>query len=326
MAPCHYSQDINAETRYKASDAMEEYFNEEGYYQLVRDAIAIGVTTPDRTGCGTQKMFGAALTCPDIQQGFPLFTGRPVDFSLSFHELMFFLNGRVQTTELEEKGCNFWKKHTSREFLDGRGLKELPTGHMGYAYGAVMRHAGGTYDECFNPVGGFDQLAYVVDELKRDIFSRRAMIELWSPQDLHKMALTPCCHNYNFCATMGADNSPTLNLCIKVRSSDLPFGLAANAAQFGFLLLAMSQLIGVRAGALTLALVDAHIYSGGYANQIPYMTEAAGRELFPLPQLVIKKELTTLDDLLSLTLDDIAVLNYQKNKSKMETKRPPMAV
>lgn len=204
---------------------MKAYTNEEGYIELLKDALAVPASTPDRTGCGTKKIFGAALVFPDVESGFPLFTGRPVPLRLPFKELMFFLNGRVQTKELEAVGVNFWKAHTSRVFLDLRGLPELPEGHMGYAYGAVMRHAGGAYDAEFNPTGGFDQLSYVVSTLQEDIWSRRAMIELWSPQDLDRMALTPCCHNYNFSATQGADGQPVLNLAIKVRSSDLLFGL-----------------------------------------------------------------------------------------------------
>jgi thymidylate synthase len=306
---------------------MKVYQNEEGYIQLKKDILAIVTKTPDRTGCGTKKTFGATLEFPDISKYFPLFTGRPVPFHLCFKEIMFFLNGRVQTKELEAVGVNFWKGNTSREFLDSRKLNHLPEGHMGWAYGAVMRHAGGVYDKDFNPTGGFDQLAYVIDQLKTDIWSRRAMIELWSPADLSKMALTPCCHNYNFTATMGDDGEPELNLAIKIRSSDILFGLGgANAPQFGFLLMAMAKLIGVKPKKLSLILIDAHIYSGGYANQIPYAEEAVEREIYPLPQINIKKDLNTMEDLLSLTIDDIEFVNYTPNKEKMVTPRPPMAV
>ena len=305
---------------------MKLYIGEEGYIALLRDLLAIKHKTPDRTGCGTQKDFGAALTFPDVEKEFPLFTFRPVPFYLCFWETMFFLNGRVQTKELEEKGVNFWRANTTREFLDNRGLHYLPEGHMGYAYGAVMRHAGGTYDENFNPVGGFDQLRYVYEELKKDIWTRRAMIELWSPADLHKMALTPCCHNYNFSATMGKNGKPELNLAIKIRSSDVAFGLGgANAPQFGFLLMAMAKLLGVRAKKLTLLIVDSHIYSGGYANQIPYIEEAVEREFHSAPRLVIDKELNTLEDLLSMTIDDLHFEDYVPNNKPMKNKRPPMA-
>lgn len=306
---------------------MKIYENEEGYIQLLKDILAIENVTPDRTGCGTKKTFGATLDFTDVSKAFPLLTARPVPFRLCFEEMMFFLNGRVQTKELEEKGVMFWNGNTSREFLDARGLDYLPEGHMGYAYGAVMRHAGGDYNDNYEPTGGFDQLAYVIDELEKDIWSRRAMIELWSPADLSRMALTPCCHNYNFSATMGVDGNAELNLAIKIRSSDTPFGLGGdNAPQFGFLLLAVAKLLGVKPKKLSLILIDAHIYSGGYANQIPYIEEAVGREINPLPTLKITKQLDSMDDLLSMTMENIEFFNYRPNKSKMQTPRPPMAV
>jgi thymidylate synthase len=308
---------------------MRVYKNEEGYVQLLKDILANKNKTPDRTGCGTQKNFGATLDFPDVTKAFPLFTGRPVPFYLCFEEIMFFLNGRVQTKELEAIGVNFWKKHTSRTFLDGRKLNYLPEGHMGWAYGAVMRHAGGTYDSEYNPTGGFDQLADLIKQLQDDtnLWSRRAMIELWSPENLSRMALTPCCHNYNFSTTMGDDGEPELNLAIKIRSSDTLFGLGgANAPQFGFLLMAMAKLIGVKAKCLSLIIIDAHIYSGGYGDQIAFAEEAITRELYPLPQMVIEKDLNTMEDLLALTIDDIQFVDYKRNKTKMVTPRPPMAV
>lgn len=306
---------------------MTLYENEEGYIELLKDIIDIDNNTPDRTKCGTKKLFGATLVFPDIEKGFPVLTARPVPMHLSIREILFFLSGKVQTKELEAQGVNFWKKHTSREFLDKRGLTMLPEGHMGYAYGAVMRHAGGTYDENYNPIGGFDQLTYVINELQKDIWSRRAMIELWSPQDLDRMALTPCCHNYNFCATMGEDGEPELNLAIKIRSSDVAFGLGgANACQFGFLLLAVAQLLKVRAKKLTLILIDSHVYSGGYANQVPYLKEAVKRDINPLPQLKINKEINTVDDLTSIRIEDLELVNYFPNTTPMKEPRPPMAV
>jgi len=305
---------------------MKTYVNEEGYIQLIKDIMSVSESTNDRTGCGTKKIFGACLSFPNVEKAFALFTARPIPIRFCFEEMMMFLNGVVQTKCLEEKGINFWKEHTSRAFLDNRGLDYLPEGHMGYAYGAVMRHSGGQYDNEFNPVGGFDQLKYVIDELQKDIWSRRAMIELWSPADLDRMALTPCCHNYNFCATLGEDGQPELNLAVKVRSSDTPFGLSANAPQFSFLLVTMAKLLKVRAKCLSLILVDAHIYSGSYANQIPLMEEAVTRKMNPLPQLQINKELNSMEDLLSLTIDDIEMLNWNPNKEPMLARRPPMAI
>lgn len=292
---------------------------------MVKDILKAQLTTPDRSGCGTKKMFCAALTFEDVEKNFPLFTSRPLPFKSPFEEIQFFMRGRVQTKELEAKGVMFWHDQTTRSFLDSRKLNYLPEGHMGYAYGAVMRHAGGHYDENYNPVGGFDQLAYAINTLKTDPWGRRAHIELWSPPDLDKGALTPCCHGYNFTCTPDENGNPELNLAINIRSADTPFGTQANAAQFGYLLMAMAKLVGMKPRQLTLMIVDAHVYSGGYANQVPFMNEAVTREFFDLPQMEITKELHTMQDLLDMSIHDVTFHNYTPNKTKMKEKRPPLA-
>lgn len=42
--------------------------------------------------------------------------------------------------------------------------------------------------------GHESQLHYVINELKNNPNSRRIMTEIWVPEDLDKMALTPCVH------------------------------------------------------------------------------------------------------------------------------------
>ncbi len=307
---------------------MKTYINEEGYLELLSDLLKIEHNTPERTGNGSIKFFAPTLYFPDISKAFPLFTSRPVPFRLCFEEMQLFLRGQTDTNLLEKKGIKFWMGNTRRKFLDNRGLKKLPQGNMGYAYGAIIRHVGGVFNKYFEPSGGIDQLAYVYNALKKDIWDRRAIIELWIPQHLNDMALTPCCHTYNFSTTMGDDGKPELNLAITIRSSDVVFGLGgANAPQFGYLLTAMAKLLKVRPKALALFLVDPHIYSGtGKASQIEYAKEAVTRSCTPLPQIEIKKELNNLDDLTSLTIDDIAIHNYKPNEEPMRTVRPEMAV
>ena len=313
---------------------MKVFTGEAGYMDLLRYIASKGITTPDRTGCGTHKQCGVSLHFPDIVEEHPLFTARRVPVRSPIEETLFFTRGHVQTKLLEDKKCTFWVGNTTREFLDKRNLPHLPVGHMGYAYGAVMRHAGGDYlknddgsdDPRYIPTGGFDQLAYVINELKRDLWSRRAMIELWSPQDLYRMALTPCVHNYNFCAEMDVSGKPVLNLVVKVRSSDSTFGLSANSHQAAFFLKAIAKIVGVRPKALTMVPVDAHIYSGGYADQLPYVEELLTRKVRKGPKLTITKELNTIDDLTSLEFTDILVENYNPIEVPMKTPLPPMAV
>ena len=46
------------------------------------------------------------------------------------------------------------------------------------------------------PVYGYkNQLEYIVETLRKDHNSRRAITEIWIPEYLDKMALTPCVHH-----------------------------------------------------------------------------------------------------------------------------------
>ena len=74
-----------------------------------------------------------------------------------------------------------WDGNTSREFLDSRNLKHLPEGDMGETYGFNMRNYGGKYVNCKTKhTSGFDQLKYVINEIKNNPHSRRILINLWN--------------------------------------------------------------------------------------------------------------------------------------------------
>src|SRR5690606_12485428 len=119
---------------------MKVYQGEAGYLHMVADCLAFGVDVPDRTGVGCRALFDAKWVVGDT---FPFSTVRPAGLRLAFEEFWFFLNGRTQTKELEEKGVMFWKGNTTKEFLARRGLFNLPEGSMGKAYGFQFRNFNG---------------------------------------------------------------------------------------------------------------------------------------------------------------------------------------
>lgn len=46
-------------------------------------------------------------------------------------ELLWMLRGETNSKKLEEKGINIWKLNATREFLDGRGLRNREVGDLG---------------------------------------------------------------------------------------------------------------------------------------------------------------------------------------------------
>lgn len=75
--------------------------------------------------------------------------------------------------KLNELKCKFWDEW------------KMADGTIGKAYG---------YQIAKNTFGYKSQLEYIISEIKNNPNSRRIMTEIWVPEDLSDMALTPCVH------------------------------------------------------------------------------------------------------------------------------------
>lgn len=287
------------------------YWGEVGYLRLLGDVLDLGFDTPDRTGIGCRKLLNVQL-CFDLWGSFPVHTVRPCSARLAFEEFWLFLRGDTDTKILEKKGINFWKGHTSREFLDSRGLHHVKEGDLHKSYSYQMRGLGEGY---------VDQLATVYEGLKNDPFSRRHLITLWNVNDLSSMPLTPCWFQTQFHVEPGEINK--LHLTVTSRSCDLVFGTPFNYQQYALYLLAMSKLVGMRPGVLTCNMADCHIYE----NQIEYVKEVCERSVYPgFVGATINKDLKSLEDLTSLVWDDFVYSPYIVNSSPFKAKKPGMAI
>lgn len=307
-----------------------EYFGERGYLDMIRDILDNGVRIPDRTGVGTLALFDGKLIF-DVGKEFPFSTSRIAGLRPSFEEFSMFLKGEVQTKRLEEKGVNFWVGNTTREFLDKRGLKELPEGCMGKAYGFQFRHAGGelTVSDHENVderevfvSGGVDQLKELYEGLKNDPYGRRHLVTFWNASQNKEMALTPCWHTHQFVVLPDGKGNNILNLKLANRSLDSVFGCMFAIQQYALFQVLMAKLLGFKVGRLSADLTHIHVYE----NQIEFAREAVDRELGKPGTIAVKKDLKTLDDLINLTWEDIQVEGLEVNRTPFKAERPPMAV
>ena len=133
---------------------------------------------------------------------------------------------------------------------------------MGETYGFNMRHYGGKYENCktkYEENNGFDQLKYVIDEIKNNPHSRRILINLWNPKTTCNAALPSCLHQYQFYVDT---EKKTLSVQIYLRSSDVFLANNWNVctgALFVYLLCNLED-IDLTPGNLTMVCGDAHIY------------------------------------------------------------------
>jgi len=296
------------------------------YSSLCHNIIERGDVREDRTGMGTYSIFGQHLRI-DLQKGFPLLTTKYIPWKHVIQELLWFTRGDTDSKLLEEKGVKIWKGNTTREFLNSRGL-DYDEGVLGKGYGWQWRFFGAQYNQIFadtsraKPTDGFDQLEYVVNEIKTNPDSRRILMCYWNPCDLDKVALPPCHFSCQFYVRKGHDSLfksdvkniyksralrgyTHLDCMFTMRSTDVALGLPFNIASYAALTHIIAKKCGLEPGHL--------IYSGGdvhlYKNHIESIKLQLLRHARPLPQVILDDNIICRD-WADITIDDFTLVGY----------------
>ena len=188
----------------------------------------------------------------DVRYTFPLMSFRTQFFRGMVEEVLFYISGETNTKILEEKNVNVWRENTSREFLDKNGFPDYKEGEMGPGYGWQFRRAGANYPD---RAGGVDQLAELIETIKRDPNSRRLIISLWDVKSISKMVLPPCLNYYQFMVVDGY-----LWVYAHMRSSDFALAGNWNIASTALLLYLVAHATGLKPGFVRWNAVDLHLY------------------------------------------------------------------
>ena len=271
------------------------------FLELMKEILHKGYDSDDRTNIGTKSLFGRQLTFNLRHGTFPLLTTRKMFFKGIFEELMFYLRGDTNALHLAEKGVKVWLPNTTREELDKRQLHNMPVGDMGHSYGFSFRHFGGEYKTCmhdYNDYNGFDQLTWLINEIKTNPNSRRLIISLWEPNMMHKTVLPPCLYQYQFYVRDGY-----LSCMMTQRSSDYFTAGGWNVATGALLTYLISIICNLKPDQLIWNIGDVHLYK----NLIEQANMQITRTPFLWPKIIIKKKTNITD----FTYDDVKIYKYQ---------------
>lgn len=283
---------------------VSDYNINHTYSSLCHNIIEHGMEREDRTGFGTFSIFGQHLRI-DLQKGFPLLTTKYIPWKHVIEELLWFIRGDTDSKLLEEKGVKIWKGNTTRQFLDNQGL-DYEEGVLGKGYGWQWRFFGAQYNQVFadtsraKPTDGFDQLEYVVNEIKNNPSSRRILMCYWNPCDLKEVALPPCHYACQFYV-----RGKFLDCMFTMRSTDVALGLPFNIASYAALTHIIAKKSGLEPGHL--------IYSGGdvhlYKNHIESIQNQLLRQARPLPRLILDDSVV-YKDWSYITINDFTLIGY----------------
>ena len=268
------------------------------YLDLMRHVLDHGAEKTDRTGTGTRSVFGYQMRF-DLAEGFPLVTTKKLHLKSIIHELLWFLSGDTNIRYLQENGVRIWD-----EWADENG-------DLGPVYGAEWR-------SWPTPDGGsIDQIAQVVEQIRRTPDSRRLIVTAWNPADVDRQALPPCHCLFQFYVADGK-----LSCQLYQRSADIFLGVPFNIASYALLTMMMAQVTGLRPGDFVHTLGDAHLY----LNHLDQARLQLGRDPRPLPTMRINPEVRSIFDFVysDFTLEgyDPAPAHQGGGRGVMNTIRP----
>ncbi len=254
------------------------------YLDLLRTILERGGEKPDRTGTGTLSLFGHQMRF-DLAEGFPALTTKKLHLRSIIHELLWFLSGQTNVRPLRENGVTIWD-----EWAD-------ETGELGPVYGYQWRSWPA-------PDGRkIDQVAQVIEQIRRDPASRRHVVSAWNVADLDRMALPPCHVLFQFYVAGGR-----LSCQLYQRSADVFLGVPFNIASYALLTMMVAQVCDLTPGEFIHTFGDVHLYRNHFEQARLQLT----REPRPLPRMRLNPEVRSL---FGFRYEDFALEAYDPHPS-----------
>ena len=269
----------------------------QNYLDLLRHILDEGVHKTDRTGTGTQSLFGYQLRF-DLRKGFPLVTTKKVHVKSIIHELLWFLKGETNVAYLREHGVKIWD-----EWADADG-------ELGPVYGKQWRSWSSIQPD--GTIKTIDQISELITQIKKNPDSRRLIVSAWNVGELPEMALMPCHTMFQFYVTppheSAGETKGRLSCQLYQRSADVFLGVPFNIASYALLTMMIAQVCDLEPGEFIHTFGDVHIYN----NHREQVELQLSRSTFPLPVMKLNSE---VKDIFAFQYDDFVLENYQSHPS-----------
>jgi thymidylate synthase len=234
----------------------------------MKEVLEKGVQKSDRTGTGTISIFGHQMRF-NLAEGFPMVTTKKLHLKSIILELLWFLKGSTDNNWLKERGVSIY----------GYQWRSWPAPNGEH----------------------IDQIAEVVETLKKNPDSRRIIVSAWNVADIPRMALAPCHAFFQFYVADGK-----LSCQLYQRSADIFLGVPFNIASYALLTHMMAQQCNLEVGDFVWTGGDCHLYS----NHLEQVDLQLSRDFFPLPKLNILRKPESIFD---YEFEDFEITGYESH-------------
>ena len=238
------------------------------YLDLLRYIRTNGVMKQDRTGTGTQSVFGHQMRF-NLEDGLPLLTTKKVHIKSIIYELLWFIAGDTNVKYLQDHGVTIWN-----EWADENGDLGPVYGHQWRSWPAPNGRS-------------IDQLSQVIETIKNNPDSRRMLVTAWNPAEVEKMALPPCHCLFQFYVA-----NDKLSCQLYQRSADVFLGVPFNIASYSLLTMMIAQICSLKPGEFIHTTGDTHIY----LNHFEQVETQLSREPRPLPIMWLNSDVKSIFD------------------------------
>lgn len=176
-----------------------------------------------------------------------------------------------------------------------------------------------------------DQIAKLIEDLRKNPYSRRHVISAWNPAylpnesispeenvKLGKMSIAPCHQMSQFYVWDGNDDVKYLDLKVTMRSSDVILGLPYNIASYALLVHLLANEVGMKPGRLIMSLGDVHLYKNHAATASELIKRYHTAENTPSVKFTTDMKISDfmggVDDSQQRKLDDVEVVKSKVAK------------
>ena len=273
----------------------------------------------DGTPAYTIKQFGISNTY-DLRKEFPAITVRKTALKSCMDEILWIY--QKKSNNIHDLNSHIWDQWADKDGSIGKAYgyqvgkrflhhrsNELPLSEV---YPSVISQSrlGEKYKIYL------DQMDGALYDLRNTPFSRRIMISLWCPEELHEMNLEPCCWSVIFNVTDEGQDKLVLNMVLNQRSNDFITANNWNTAQYAIFLMMVAQSVDMIPGKLVHNITDCHVYD----KHIDIARELLNRPEHPAPKVSLNPEIKNFYD---FTTDDLIVENYE---TEPQIKNIPIAI